>query len=107
MGSLGAVLAVLEAILGVLEASWAVFGPLGPSWGSLGGFLCALGAILMASWAVLSRRKAEKEQTPKSFKNLMKINDSVILGLPLGASWGSLGTVWRPLGGVSGGLGPS
>ena len=34
-----------------------------------------LGAILGASWAVLSRRKAEKKQMPKSFNNLRTISD--------------------------------
>ena len=101
LGRLGGLLGRLWALLG---PSW---GPLGPSWGSLGGFLGALGAILMASWAVLSRRKAEKEQTPKSFKNIWKINDFGICGPSWRSSWRPLGPSWRPLGGVLGGLGPS
>ena len=69
------------------EPSWQLLGPFGGlwrgrSWGSLGrswgllgpfrgniaGLLDVLGAQLGASWATLARRKAEKEQTPKSCK---------------------------------------
>ena len=34
--------------------------------------------VLGACWAVLGRRKAEKEENPKTFKNPMKINDFLI-----------------------------
>ena len=95
MGPLGAILAVLEvscrpswSILAVLAAIWdrlgallgQFWGPLGPSWDHLGGLLGALGAILGASCAVLGRRKAEKEQMPKSFKHLWKINEFCLFG---------------------------
>ena len=64
-----------------------------------------LGATVGASWAVLGRRKAEKAQMPKSFKNVRKINDFGLFGpswrtswRPLGPSWRLLGRTWRYLG---------
>ena len=64
-----------------------------------------LGAILGASWAVLSRRKAEKKQILKSFKNVLNINDLGLFGPSWRASWRPLGPSWRPLGGLLGRLG--
>ena len=51
-----------------------------------------------ASWAVLERRKAEKARSPKSFRNLRKIDDFRLLGLSWAAPWRPPGASWRPLG---------
>ena len=72
--------------------------------GPLGGLLGRLGGLLGASWAVLGRRKAEKAQMPKSFKNLRKTNDFGLFGPSWRSSWRPLGLCWRPL---KGPLGPS
>ena len=101
LGRLGGLLGRLGALLG---PSW---GPPGPSWSHLGGILGALGAILGAFWAVLGRRKAEKKELPKSFKNLRKINDFGLFGPSWRSSWRHLRQSWRPLGGLLGRLGPS
>ena len=94
---------------GSLGPSWAPLGPfwssLGPSWDPFGGHLGHLGAVLGASRSVLERRKLEKARTPKTLKNIMKINDFGLLGPSWEASWSALWASWRPLGPSWGHLG--
>ena len=63
--------------------------------------------MLGASWAVLGRRRAEKKNMPKSFKNLKKSNDFCPFGHSWRTSWRALGPSWRPLAGPGGSLRPS
>ena len=93
---------LLEPSWGPLGPSWRPlgpsWGPLGLFWGSLGGLLGYVGAIFGASWAVVERREAEKARTPKSFKNLRKINDLCLLGPSGECFWRPLGASWKRLG---------
>ena len=74
LGSLGASWQSWKPILGVWEASVAVLEPFGDCLGSIlgrsGAILEASLTILGAPWAVLSCRKTQKEEKPKSIKNL-------------------------------------
>ena len=82
----------------VLGDSWTV---LGPSWGPLG----RSWDHIEASWFVVGRRRAGKEQTSKSIKNIRKSSISRLFGLSWRSSWRPLGPSWRPLGSLLGRLG--
>ena len=74
----GALLVILGASWADLGPSWAVLGrtwrAIGPTWGGLRGLLGS------------ERRKLEKARVQKNNENAMRINDSPILGVFLGAS---------------------